>query len=55
MLCSGGDDSALFVAELNLYSTASGSRGIHVIRQETVQSAHTSSVTGRERLLFSDV
>ncbi|XP_031568393.1 WD repeat-containing protein 6-like [Actinia tenebrosa] len=46
VLCSGGDDSGLFVAELNLCSAESGSRGIVVIREETVQSAHTSSVTG---------
>ena len=45
-LCSGGDDSGLFVAEFNVCSTESRSCGLHVIREEIVQSAHTSSVTG---------
>jgi len=46
ILCSGGDDSALFLAEFKAGQTDSGSCDVHVTRQEIIQSAHTSSVTG---------
>lgn len=46
VLSSGGDDSALFLAEFQVCSTNTEAQAVHVIRQEIIQSAHTSSVTG---------
>ena len=46
MLVSGGDDSALYVAQFTLKLNSNDVIKVHVIREITEPSAHTSSVTG---------
>ena len=45
-MVSGGDDSALYAAEFDLVSNDHDTTKVHVIREVTEPSAHTSSVTG---------
>lgn len=46
LLVSGGDDSALHAAEFDLVLNDNDVTKIHVIREVSEHSAHTSSVTG---------
>ena len=46
MLVSGGDDSALYAAQFTLKLDSNDVTEVHVIREITESSAHTSSVTG---------
>ena len=46
MLVSGGDDSALYAAQFTLKLDSNDVTKVHVIREITEPSAHTSSVTG---------
>ena len=48
LLVSGGDDSALHAAELDLVLNDDGVTTFHVIRSVSEPSAHTSSVTGND-------
>ena len=45
-MVSGGDDSAIYAAEFDLVSSDHDTTKVHVIRDVTEPSAHTSSVTG---------
>ena len=47
-MVSGGDDSALYAAEFDLVSNDHDTTKVHVIRDVTEPSAHTSSVTGSD-------
>ena len=46
LLASGGDDSALYVAEFSLMLDDNDVTQVHVTREVSEASAHTSSVTG---------
>jgi len=46
LMVSGGDDSALYAAEFDLVSNDHDTTKVHVTRDVTEPSAHTSSVTG---------
>ena len=46
LLVSGGDDSALYAAQFTLKLDGDDVTKVHVIREITEPSAHTSSVTG---------
>ena len=46
MLVSGGDDSALYAAQFSLQLDSNDVTKVHMIREITEPSAHTSSVTG---------
>lgn len=46
LLVSGGDDSALHAAQFTLKLDRDDDTKVHVIREITEPSAHTSSVTG---------
>ena len=47
-MASSGDDSALYTAEFDLVSSDHDTTKVHVIRDVTEPSAHTSSVTGND-------
>ena len=46
LLVSGGDDAALYAAEFNLKHNKNDVTKVHVTREVSEPSAHTSSVTG---------
>ena len=48
LVVSGGDDSALYAAEFDLVANDHDTANVHVIRDVTEPSAHTSSVTGSD-------
>ena len=49
LLVSGGDDSALYAAEFSLMPDDNDVTQVHVTREVSEASAHTSSVTGNSR------
>ena len=51
LLVSGGDDTALHAAEFNLVLNDNDVTEVHVTREVSEPSAHTSSVTGNDSSL----
>lgn len=49
LLVSGGDDSALYAAECSLMPDDNDVTQVHVTREVSEASAHTSSLTGNSR------
>lgn len=52
-MVSGGDDSALYAAEFDLLFNDDDTTEVHVIRDVSEPSAHTSSVTGNHTIQFA--
>jgi len=49
-MVSGGDDSSLHAAVFDLVFNDNDTTKVHVIRDVTEPSAHTSSVTGNDAI-----
>lgn len=49
-MVSGGDDSALYAAEFGLMLDDNDVTKVHVLREVSEASAHTSSVTGNRTM-----